>query len=89
MLHERFRDGRIPGQYAADVSELVRYSESVIRAVAIKGFQLRGSVMSEAVNRLIALADALRVVRLSPQHCNVGRLKALELGHLVGIMESD
>lgn len=89
MLRERLRDGRIPRQYAADVSELVRHSEAVIRTVAIRALQLRGSVRSDAGERLIALADALKVVRLSPRHCNVGRLKASELGRLVGAMEPD
>lgn len=89
MLRERLRDGRIPGVYAADVSKLVRHSESVIRTVGMKTMELSGSGTELALGGLIALADALRVVRLSPRHWKLGRLKALELGRLVGATEPD
>lgn len=89
MLRERLRDGCIPGQYAADVSEVVRYSESVIRAVAFEVFELQDYYVRQAFDRLVALADALKVVRLSPQHCDVGRRKILDLAQLVGLRESD
>lgn len=89
MLRERLSDGSIPQQYVGDLSKLARYCDPVLGTVATVSLQLSGSARCEARARLRALADGLRLTRLSPQHGNVGRLKALELGRLVGAKETD
>lgn len=82
-LRKQLTEQRVPSEYTEKVSELACRCDAVVRSVASEFFTFRGSFRAQTLERLLALADVLKVVRQQPGLWNVGLLKVEELERAV------